>query len=140
MQSLIKPIKFLKPFDVSKISISEFSSFSDVYVVELPLDSTPDKNWRETFEQKWRSSRDLWDRKIYLINDKIKLLSTVDHFDEKLDWMERIIDDTNKAVEEYNRLVEEESELIKGETAKQLLRMETNKASIIMNAITKKLA
>jgi hypothetical protein len=140
VQSLIKPIKFLKPFDASKISINEYSNFSDVYVVELPLDSTPDKNWRDIFEQKWRSSRDLWDRKIYLINDKIKLLSTVDYFDEKLDWMERIIDDTNKAVEEYNRLVEEESELIKGETAKQLLRMESDKARIIMNAITKKLA
>jgi hypothetical protein len=125
---------------VSKISINKDSNFSDVYVVELPLDSTPDKNWRDTFEQKWRSSRDLWDRKIYLINDKIKLLSTVDYFDEKLDWMERIIDDTNKAVEEYNRLVQEESELIKGETAKQLLRMETDKASIIMRAISKKLA
>ena len=109
-------------------------------MVELPLDSTPEKNWRDTFEQKWRSSRDLWDRKIYLINDKIKLLSTVDHFDEKLDWMERIIDDTNKAVEEYNRLIEEESELIKGETAKQLIRMDTDKANAIMKAITRKLA
>jgi hypothetical protein len=54
--------------------------------------------------------------------------------------MERLIDDTNKTVEEYNRLVEEESKLIKGETAKQLLTMETNKASMIMNAISKKLA
>ena len=137
---MIKPVKFLKPFDASKISINEHPSFSDVYVVELPLDAAPDENWRDTFEQKWRSSRDLWDRKICLINDKIKLLSTVDYFDEKLDWIERVIDDTNKTVEEYNRLVEKESELIKGETAKQLLQAQGNRSSLIMNAVLKKFA
>lgn len=135
---MIKSIKFLKPFDANKISINQHPHFSDVYIVELPLDSTPDENWRDTFEQKWKSSRDLWDRKIYLINDKIKLLSTVDYFDEKLDWMENIIDDTNKTVKEYNRMVEKESELIKGETAKQLLQIESNKASVIRDAILRK--
>jgi hypothetical protein len=137
---LIRPIKFLKPFDASKISINEHPNFSDVYVVELPLDSTPDENWRDAFEQKWRSSRDLWDRKVCLINDKIKLLSTADYFDEKLDWIESVIKDTNKTVEEYNRLVEKEGELIKSETAKQLLHAQDNKASMIMTAIWKKFA
>jgi len=134
---LSKIIKFLKPFDASKISINEHPNFSDVYVVELPLDSVPDKTWRDTFEQKWRSSRDLWDRKICLINDKIKLLSAADYFDEKLDWIERVVDDTNKAVKEYARVIEQEKELIRGETAKQLLRMETSKASIL-DAILKR--
>jgi hypothetical protein len=137
---LIKTIKFLKPFDANKISINQHPHFSDVYIVELPLDSTPDENWRGTFERKWRSSRDLWDRKIYLIKDKIKLLSTVDYFDEKLDWMEKMIDDTNKTVKEYNRMVKKESELIKGETEKQLLQMESNKASAIRSAILRKFA
>jgi len=124
---------------VSKISINAHPNFSDVYVVELPLDSVPDENWRETFEHKWRSSRDLWDRKICLIEDKIKLLTTADYFDEKLDWIERILDDTNKTVKEYSRVIEKESELIRGETAKQLLQMETNKASIL-DAILRKFA
>jgi hypothetical protein len=135
---LIKTIKILKPFDASKISINKLAHFSDVYVVELPLDSTPDENWRSAFEQKWRSSRDLWDRKIYLIRDRIKLLSSVDCFDEKLDWMENIIDDTNKTVEEYDRMLEKENKLIKGETAKQLLQIESNKATVIRDALLRR--
>jgi hypothetical protein len=125
---------------VNKIIINQHPNFSEVYIVELPLDSTPDENWKDTFEQKWKSSRDLWDRKIYLVNDKIKLLSTVDYFDEKLDWMKKMIDDTNRSIEEYNQVVEKERELIKGETATQLLQMEKNKANAIMNAILRKFA
>jgi hypothetical protein len=136
---LIGTIKFLKPFDANKININEHPNFSGVYVIELPLDSAPDENWREAFEQKWRSSRDLWDRKICLIENKIRLLSTADYFEEKLDWIERVVDDTNNMVKEYNRAIKKESELIRDETAKQLLQMETNKASIL-DAIRKRLS
>jgi hypothetical protein len=125
---------------VNKIIISQHPRFSDVYVVELPLDSAPDENWKDTFEQKWKSSRDLWDRKIYLVDDKIRLLSTVDYFDEKLDWTQKMIDDTNKSIEECNLAVKKERELIKDETAKQLLQTERNKATAIMDAILRKFA
>jgi hypothetical protein len=128
---LFETIKFLKPFDVSKININEHPNFSGVYVVELPLDSVPDENWREAFEQKWRSSRDLWDRKICLIDNKVRLLSTADYFEEKLDWIERLVDDTNKMVKEYSRVIEKQNELIRGETAKQLLQVGTSKASML---------
>jgi hypothetical protein len=136
---LSKPIKFLKPFDASKISINKHPNFSDVYIVELPLDSVPNETWRDTFEQKWRSSRDLWDRKICLVNDKIKLLSAADYFDEKLDWIEMVVNDTNKAVKEHARIIAQEEELIRGETAKQLLRMEDSKTSML-DVILKKFA
>jgi hypothetical protein len=135
---MIETIKFLKPFDVSKININEHPNFSGVYIVELPLDSIPDENWREAFEQKWRSSRDLWDRKICLIDNKVRLLSTADNYQEKLDWIERLVDDTNKMVKKYDRVIEKQSELIKDETAKQLLQVEANKASIL-DAIRRKL-
>jgi len=128
---LFGTIKFLKPFDVSKININEHPNFSGVYVVELPLDSIPDENWREAFEQKWRSSRDLWDRKICLIENKVRLLSTADYFEEKLDWIERLVDDTNKMVKEYSRVIEKQNELIRGETAKQLLQVGTSKANML---------
>jgi hypothetical protein len=124
---------------VSKISVNEDPNFSDVYVVELPLDSVPDDTWRDAFEQKWRSSRDLWDRKTCLIEDKIKLLTTADCFDEKLDWIEKVVEETNKAVKEYDRIIEKESGEIRGETAKQLLEMETNKARML-DAILRKFA
>jgi len=137
--SLSKPVKFLKPFDVNKISVSQHPDFSGVYVVELPLDSTPDVDWREAFERKWRFSTDLWDSKVYLVNDKIKLLSSVDSFDEKLDWMEKLVDDTNKAVQECNRLIEKEGALVKSESGKQLLHMESSKA-VIMDAVYRKFA
>jgi hypothetical protein len=137
---LVKTIKFLKPFDANKIVINQHPHFSDVYLVELPLDSTPEDDWKDTFEQKWKSSRDLWDRKLYLVDDKIRLLSTVDYFDEKLDWMQKMIEDTNRSVEEYNKAVEKESEMIKDETTKQLLQTERNQANVIMDAVLRKFA
>jgi len=138
-EKLIKPIKFLKPFDASKISIAEHPNFSEAYIIELPLDSIPDESWKETFEQKWRISKDLWDRKICLINDKIRLFTTADYFEEKLDWIERVIEDTNKTAKEYNELIEKEKEIIRDETAKQHILAETKKANML-NALMRKFA
>jgi hypothetical protein len=96
-------VKLLKPFDVNNISIEKDHYFSGAYIIDLPLESSPGHIWLDIFEREWRSSRHLWDRKLFIIDSKIRLVTTEHEFKEKLDWIEQVIDQTNKAVEQYNR-------------------------------------
>jgi hypothetical protein len=106
MSEKAKKVKLLKPFDASKISIEKDSYFHDAYIVDLPLEAMPDHIWQDLFEREWKASRHLWDRKLFIIGDKIRLITTEEDFEEKLEWIERVIDETNKAVDEYNRSME----------------------------------
>jgi hypothetical protein len=111
MSEKAKKVKLLKPFDASKISIEKDSYFHDAYIVDLPLEAMPDHIWQDLFEREWKASRHLWDRKLFIIGDKIRLITTEEDFEEKLDWIERVIDQTNKAIDEHNRSVEAAKEL-----------------------------
>jgi hypothetical protein len=106
-----KKVNLLKPFDASKISIERDHYFHGAYIVDLPLETTPDHIWQDVFDREWRSSRHLWDRKLFIISDKIRLITTEEDFKEKLDWVEQVINQTNKAIDEYNRSIEAAKEL-----------------------------
>lgn len=112
MKDVVKKVKLLKPFDIDKIAIKKDHYFHSAYIIDLPLDSTPDHVWQDIFEREWKSSRHLWDRKLFVVGDLLRLITSPDEFEEKLDWVEQIIDKTNKAIEEYNlatRIAEETS-------------------------------
>jgi hypothetical protein len=119
---MAKSVRIMTPFDTSRICVSQNPTFPDAYIVDLPLDSVPDQEWRNAFELKWKSSRDLWDRKLLLINDKVRLVSTADGFVEKLEWVEKTIDETNGAINEQIRLIEKEKEMIRDATTRQTLQ------------------
>jgi hypothetical protein len=111
MSEKAKKVNLLKPFDASKISIERDHYFHGAYIVDLPLETTPDHIWQDIFDREWRSSRHLWDRKLFIISDKIRLITTEEDFKEKLDWVEQVINQTNKAIDEYNRSIEAAKEL-----------------------------
>lgn len=69
-------VNILKPFDADNISVKKDRYFSDAFIVDLPLESAPDHIWIDIFEHEWKSSRHLWDRKIFVIGDKVRLLTT----------------------------------------------------------------
>ncbi len=102
MKDMVKKVRLLKPFDVDRITVSRDSYFPNAYMVDLPLDSAPGHVWQDLFESKWRASRHLWDRKLFLMSDKLRLVTPPDDFVEKLDWIEQVIDETNKEVDKYN--------------------------------------
>jgi len=124
MKEIVKKVTLLKPFDVDKIAIDRDHYFPSAYVVDLPLNFTPDHVWQDIFEQKWRSSRHLWDRKLFVIGDKLRLVTTEDEFGEKLDWIERVISETNKAIDEYNRAAQVAEETPKQQLWEERARVE----------------
>lgn len=131
MKEKIKEVKLLKPFDVDKIIIKRDGYFTNAYIIDLPLDSMPDHVWQDIFDRTWKSSRHLWDRKLFVLSDKLRLVTSVDEFEDKLNWIEQVIKETNKAINEYNRgAQEEEKARIEEEIEKQKLWEE--KASIEM--------
>jgi len=133
-----KSEKIMAPFDASRICVSQNPSFPDAYIVDLPLDSVPDQDWRDAFELKWQSSRDLWDRKLFLINDKLRLVTTVDEFVEKLCWIEKIIAETNDAIKEQYHAIESEKEMIRDALAKQLLQNESPRTEMIVDILRRR--
>jgi len=108
MKEIAKKVKLSKPFDVDKITIKIDRYFPNAYIIDLPLDSIPDHIWQDIFERTWKSSRHLWDRKLFVIGDKLRLVTTADEFGDKLNWIEQVIKETNKGIDEYDRMAHKE--------------------------------
>ena len=135
---MAKSVRMVTPFDTSKICVSQNPTFPDAYMVDLPLDSVPDQEWRDAFDLKWKSSRDLWDRKLWLIDDKVRLVTTADGFVEKLEWVEKTIDGTNNAIKERCHIIEKEKEMIREATAKQALHADMRGSEMIVETLRRR--
>ncbi|MFQ6064743.1 MAG: hypothetical protein ACE5L6_04625 [Candidatus Bathyarchaeia archaeon] len=103
MGSLGKKVNLKKPVDVDRIPIRRDSFHPNAYAVELPLDSQPDYIWQTFFEQEWKSSLHLWERKVVIVGDKLLLITTPTEIAKKIDWLTKMIEATNTRVEEFNR-------------------------------------
>ena len=135
---MAKSVRIMTPFDMRKICVSQNPTFPDAYIVDLPLDSVPDQEWRDAFDLKWKSSRDLWDRKLSLIDDKVRLVSTSDEFVEKLEWVEKTVNETNNAIKDQCRIIGKEKEMIREATAKQALQTDMRGSEMIVETLRRR--
>jgi len=112
MSRLRKKVNLVEPIDVEKIPIRRDVFLKSAYVIELPLDSQPDYVWRTFFEQEWKSSLHLWERKVVVVGDKLLLITTPSEIGEKIDWLKRTIESANMRVERFSqtRQIVEETE------------------------------
>ena len=141
MKEKAKKVELLKPLDVDKIIIKRDRYFSSAYLIDLPLDSMPDHVWQDIFERTWKSSRHLWDRKIFVIGNKLRLVTTANEIEDKLDWIEQVIKEPNKGIDEHNLVAQKKEEIILKEELKKQKLWET-KASVetMREALRKKFA
>ncbi|MGD0977691.1 MAG: hypothetical protein ABR962_00970 [Candidatus Bathyarchaeia archaeon] len=135
---MAKSVRIVTPFDTSKICVSQNPTFPEAYIVDLPLDSVPDQEWRDAFDLKWKSSRDLWDRKLLLMDDKVRLVTTADGFVEKLEWVEKTIDETNDAIKDQCRIIGKEKEMIREATAKHALQTDMRGSEMIVETLRRR--
>ncbi len=105
MQDLVKKVKLADSIDANTITISSDHYFSNAYVIDLPLESPPNHVWQDILDRQWKASRHLWDRKLFVVCDKLRLVTTMDDIEDKIDWVKQVVDQTNKDVDEYNQEV-----------------------------------
>jgi hypothetical protein len=138
MKEPVRKVMLLEPIDVGKIKIDRDHYFPGAYVIDLPLDSTPGHVWQDIFEREWKLSRQLWDRKLFLIGDELRLLTHPENIEEKLDWIRDVLERTNTSVELYNR----EAKAVEADTAKQarrrILEEKKSKTEMIRDALRKR--
>lgn len=103
MGRFVRTVNLMKPIDVDRIQIRRDSFFANAYVIELPLDSQPDHVWQTLFEQEWKTSLHLWERKVVVVGDKLLLITTPTEIEDKIDWVKRVIRSTNTSVERFNK-------------------------------------
>jgi len=107
-------VKLSDSINADSVAISKDRYFADAYVIDLPLDSVPSHVWQDIFEREWKSSRHLWDRKLFVVGDNLRLVTTKDDIEDKLDWVKQVIERTNKLIEEYNRQEEARAQIEEG--------------------------
>jgi len=106
MKDLVKKVKILEPFNIENVTIKRDHYFPNAYIIDLPLDSAPDHIWQDIFEREWKSSRHLWDRKIFVVSDKLRLVTTAHDVEDKLDWVKQVLERTNASIDEYSKEAE----------------------------------
>lgn len=119
MSRLSKKVNLKKPIDVDKIPIRRDTFFPDAYLIELPLDSQPDYIWQTLFEQEWKSSLHLWERKVVVVGSKLVLITSPAQIEEKIDWVKKIVESTNVRVEKFNETQHIMEEVEKKEALKE---------------------
>jgi hypothetical protein len=119
MSRLGKKVNLMKPIDADKIPIRRDTFFPDAYIIELPLDSQPDYVWQTLFEQEWKSSLHLWERKVVVVGSKLVLITTPTQIEEKIDWIKRMVESTNTRVERFNETQQIMEEVEKKEALRE---------------------
>ncbi len=137
MKESVKKVELSIAPDIEKIVIKRDYYFANAYIIDLPLDSTPDHVWQDIFEKEWKSSRHLWDRKLFVLGSKLRLVTSLYEVKEKLDWVKEVVERTNKGVDEYNREAEARAAKIE-EEARRTLEEEKANVEMIRDILRKK--
>ncbi|NWG10623.1 hypothetical protein HXY33_02565 [Candidatus Bathyarchaeota archaeon] len=119
MREVAKKVKLLEPIDINSIGIHRDHYFPKAYIIDLPLDSLPDHVWLYIFEREWKASRHLWDRKLFVMGDKLRLVTTEYEIEEKIDWVRQVLERANAGIDEYNKEAEARVAQIEEEVSKQ---------------------
>lgn len=138
---MVKKARLAETLEAKDIEIKRDSYFVNAYTVDLPLDSIPDHVWQDIFEKQWKSSRHLWERKLFVVGDKLRLVTPPDEMEKKLDWVKKIVDQTNLEVTEFNREAEAREVQIsqtEAELTEQILEKERRTVEIIRDILRKR--
>jgi hypothetical protein len=105
-----KKVNIKHPMTMDHVDIRNDPFHPGAYVISLPLDGYPSYAWQTLFDLELWGSLDFWDRKVLIVADQLKLVTTLNNLQEKLNWLDHIVVTTNKRVDEHNRDVKAEKE------------------------------
>lgn len=140
MEEPVRKVLLTTAMNMENVKTTKDRRFSNACIIDLSLDSVPDHVWQDIFEYTWRSSRNLWDRKLFVVGERLRLVTTPDEFGEKLEWIKQVIKETNKTVEAYNLVAKKGKERIEKETARQNQLEEETRVEVFKENFRKRYA
>lgn len=103
MREVARKVRLSESIDADTVAIGKDYYFANAFVVDLPLETVPDHVWQDIFEREWKSGRHLWDRRLFVVGEKLRLVTTVNDIEDKLDWVKQVIERTNRDIDECNQ-------------------------------------
>jgi hypothetical protein len=128
MSEAAKKVNLVEPVNVDSIVIKRDHYFLNAYIIDFPLDSMPDHVWQDILEREWKMSRHLWDRKLFVIGNKLRLVTPASEIEDKLNWVKQVLERTNQAIDVYNEEALARTVEMKEKMQKQMV--EEEKASV----------
>jgi tRNA uridine 5-carbamoylmethylation protein Kti12 len=116
LKEVAKKVDLKQHIDADTVPVERDHYFRNAYVIDLPLNSVPDHTWQDIFDREWKSSMHLWDRKLFVVADHLRLITTIDDIGSKLDWVNQVIERTNEGIDEYNKTTAAEESLTEEES------------------------
>ena len=139
LREVAKKVGLSESIDADTVAISKDHYFANAFVVDLPLEAVPDHVWQDLFEREWKSGRRLWDRKLFVVGEKLRLVTTVNDIEDKLDWVRQVTERTNRDIDEYNQEVAAREAQMKDDTRSQVLKEEQTSVDMIKDNLRKRL-
>jgi hypothetical protein len=81
----------------------------------------------------------LWDRKLFVVGEKLRLVTTVNDIEDKLDWVRQVVERTNRDIDECNQEAAAREAQIKGDVRIQVLKEEQTSVDVIRDNLRKRL-
>jgi hypothetical protein len=103
LREAAKKVNLKQHIDADTVPVKRDHYFRNAYVIDLPLNSVPDHTWQDILDREWKSSLHLWDRKLFVVGDHLRLVTTIEDIGSKLDWVNQVIEKTNEGIDEYNK-------------------------------------
>lgn len=118
MREKAKKVGLKRDIDAATVPVKRDDYFPNAYIIDLQLDSMPDHAWQDILDREWKSSLRLWDRKLFVIGDKLRLVTTIDDMKTKLDWVKQMVEKTNRGIDVYNEETKAREAQIEEETSR----------------------
>jgi hypothetical protein len=113
-----KKVGLKRDIDAATVPVKRDDYFPNAYIIDLQLDSMPDHAWQDILDREWKSSLRLWDRKLFVIGDKLRLVTPIDDMKAKLDWVKQMVEETNRGIDVYNEEIKAREAQLKEETSR----------------------
>jgi nucleotidyltransferase/DNA polymerase involved in DNA repair len=139
LREVARKVRLSESIDADTVAISKDYYFANAFVVDLPLETVPDHVWQDIFEREWKSGRHLWDRRLFVVGEKLRLVTTVNDIEDKLDWVKQVIERTNRDIDECNQEAAVREAQIKGDVKSQVLKEEQTSVDMIRDLLRKRL-
>ena len=110
MEKLLK-VKINEQIDLDNIAIEKDDSLPMAFVFILPLNSKPSKHWKKFFKEEWKSSLYPSKREVKIMDDSLRITTTPDEIEGKIDWINGIIESTNNRIDKHNKELRKKKEI-----------------------------